>query len=139
MRVPICLLGILVVTACAAPVNLTEGMPNTRVVVNPSGATEVVCDLRGTWVSDDGTITIKQDGPVVEAFWQEYHGCCFCRVDHRWFRGTLAGRGVNGLRYLCMSARFEPLSIHIADGGDEFSIAMLLVDTPSFLTFKRMK
>ena len=139
MRFPICLLGLIVVTACAAPVKLSEGMPNTLVVVNQTGAKEVVYDLRGDWVSRDGTITIKQEGPVVEAFWKEYHGCCFCRVDHRWFRGTIEGSGVNGLRYLCMSSRFEPLSIHIGEGGDEFSIAVLIIDTPSFLTFKRVK
>ncbi len=127
------------VTACAAPVRLSEGMPNTLVVVNQSGAKEVVYDLRGDWISEDGTISIKQEGPAVEAFWKEYSGCCFCRPGHRWFRGTIEGSKVNGLRYLCMSQRSEFLSLHIMEGGDTFTIAVLIVDTPSWLTFKRIK
>ena len=48
MRFAMCLLGVLVATACAAPdVRLSEGMPKTLVVVTQTGAQEVVYDLRG--------------------------------------------------------------------------------------------
>ena len=135
-----CLLGVLVVTACAASeVRRSEGMPNTRVVVNQTGATAVVYDLRGDWVNREGTITVQQEGAVVEAFWKEYSGCCSCRIGHRWFRGTIDGRQVNGLRYPCLSSRFGLLSMQIADGGDTFHIQHLNANRPEILEFKRLK
>ena len=140
MRYLISLLGLMVVTACAAPeVRLSEGMPNTRVVVNQTGAKEVVYDLRGEWVNREGTITIQQDGAGVEAFWKEYTGCCSCRIGHRWFKGTVEGDQVNGLRYLCLSPRFELLSLQITNGGDTFYIEHMNVDRRETLEFKRMK
>ena len=139
MRFPICLLGIIVVTACAAPVKLSEGMPNTLVVVNQTGAKEVVYDLRGDWVSEDGAITIKQEGPVVEAFWKEYHGCCSCPVGHKWFRGTIEGSRANGVRQLCLSPRVEFSTMYIEEGGDSLSIGFLNVDRPDILILKRVK
>lgn len=140
MRFAMCLLGAIVVTACAVDeVRLSEGMPNTLVVVNQAGAQEVVYDLRGEWVNPEGTVTIRQEGSIVEGFWKEYTGCCSCRIGHRWFKGTIEGRRVNGLRYLCMSARFELLSMQITEGGDTFYIHTLNVDRPEILEFKRVE
>lgn len=139
MRFAMCLLGVLVLAACAAPVRLSEGMPNTLVVVNQTGAKEVVYDLRGDWVSPDGTITIKQEGPGVQAFWKEYDGCCTCRPGHRWFEGKIEGSRVDGWRFLCMSARRESLTMFIGESGDTFTISVLFVDSPGWLNFKRMK
>jgi hypothetical protein len=140
MRLSMCVLGVVVATACAAPeVRLSEGMPNTLVVVNQTGAKAIVYDLRGEWANREGTITITQDGAGVEASWKEYTGCCSCRIGHRWFKGTIEGNQVNGLRYLCLSPRFELLSMQITDGGDAFYIEHINVDRRETLEFKRLK
>jgi hypothetical protein len=45
MRFSMCVLGVIVATACAArEVRLSEGMPNALVVVNQTGTNEVVYD-----------------------------------------------------------------------------------------------
>jgi hypothetical protein len=140
MRRAICLLGFTVVTVCAACAGrLTEGMPNTLVVLNQAGAKEVIYDLRGDWVGPEGTVTITQDGPVVEGIWKEYTGCCSCPKGHTWFKGTTGGNRVSGFRYLCLSKRAENLTLYITDGGERFDIQALNVDTPTFFDFKRVK
>ncbi len=141
MRFALCLLGVIVVTACAAcGVTLLEGMPNTRVVVNQSGAKEVIYDLRGDWFCDAvGTVTIKQDGPAVEGIIKRYQGCCGCAIGHRWFKGTTWGNRVIGSRYTCISPRTENLVFYITEGGDGFMIQGLEIDRPTFYTFKRLK
>jgi hypothetical protein len=135
-----CLLVVIVVSACAGhAVQLTEGMPNTAVVVSQTGTKEIVYDLRGDWTNREGTVTITQDGRVVEGVWKAYSGCCSCRVGNRWFNGTIEGSQVVGNRYLCLRSDTEPLTFYILEGGDAFYISARVPDRHELLEFKRMK